>query len=79
MTFYDVPLKVESNPKENATDLLLQRVAKNPNHALFSRQNPDKSWRDVTAGDFLAEVKSLATSCFHKYTACGRIANESRR
>jgi long-chain acyl-CoA synthetase len=60
MTFYDVPLLVESNPQENATDLLLQRVAKNPQHPLFSRQNPDKSWRDVTAGDFLAEVRTLA-------------------
>lgn len=60
MTFYDVPLKVESNPKENTTDLLLERVAKNPNHALFSRQNPDKTWRNVTSAEFLSEVKSLA-------------------
>ena len=60
MSFYDVPLLVESNPQENATDLLLERVAKNPQHALFSRQNPDKTWRDVTSADFLAEVKTLA-------------------
>ncbi|MEY3561735.1 MAG: hypothetical protein RL068_887 [Actinomycetota bacterium] len=60
MTFYDVPLNVDSNPQENSTDLLLQRVAHNPKHALFSRQNPDKTWRDVTAEDFLAEVKTLA-------------------
>ena len=60
MSFYDVPLLVESNPQENATDLLLERVAKNPKHPLFSRQNPDKTWRDVTAGDFLAEVRTLA-------------------
>ena len=49
MTFYDVPLKVESNPSENATDLLMQRVAKNPDHPLFSRQNADKSWRFLLA------------------------------
>jgi long-chain acyl-CoA synthetase len=60
MSFYDVPLLVESNPQENATDLLLERVAKNPKHPLFSRQNPDKTWRDVTSADFLAEVKTLA-------------------
>lgn len=60
MTFYDVPLLVESKPSENTTDLLLQRVQKNPNHALFSRQNPDGSWRNVTSGEFLSEVQSLA-------------------
>jgi len=35
MTFYDVPLRVETNPRENATDLLLSRVAKNPKHAFL--------------------------------------------
>ena len=60
MTFYDVPLRVETNPRENATDLLLSRVAKNPKHGLFSRKNPDGSWRDVTSEDYLAEVQSLA-------------------
>ena len=60
MTFYDSPLLVESTPSENTTDLLLQRVAKNPQHALFSRQNADESWRDIEAQEFLAEVKSLA-------------------
>ena len=60
MTFYDVPLRVETNPRENATDLLLSRVAKNPKHALFSRKNSDGSWRDVTAEDYLSEVESLA-------------------
>ncbi|QKJ25400.1 long-chain fatty acid--CoA ligase [Aquiluna borgnonia] len=60
MTFYDVPLKVESNPSENATDLLMQRVAKNPDHPLFSRQNADKSWRNVTSAEFLSDVRSAA-------------------
>ena len=60
MEFYDVPLRVESNPRENVTNILLERVAKNRNHALFSRKNPDGSWRNVTSGEFLAEVKSLA-------------------
>lgn len=60
MEFYDVPLRVESNPRENVTNILLERVAKNPNHALFSRKNPDGSWRDVTSAEFLGEVRSLA-------------------
>ncbi len=60
MEFYDVPLRVESNPRENVTNILLERVAKNPNHALFSRKNPDGSWRNVTSGEFLGEVRSLA-------------------
>ena len=60
MKFYDEPLILESNPKENATDLLLERAKKSPQHAIFSRQNPDKSWRDVTAIEFLGEVQTLA-------------------
>ena len=60
MTFYDVPLLVESRPQENASDLLLERVSKNPSHNLFSRTNPDGSWRDVTSAEFLDEVRSLA-------------------
>jgi long-chain acyl-CoA synthetase len=60
MTFYDVPLLVESNPRENVTDLLQIRVQKNPSHALFSRVNPDGNWRDVSAQEFLDEVKALA-------------------
>ncbi|MFM2023061.1 MAG: hypothetical protein RIR89_453 [Actinomycetota bacterium] len=60
MESYDVPLRVESNPRENTTDILLERVKKNPNHALFSRKNPDGTWRDVTSADFLSEVQSLA-------------------
>ncbi len=60
MTFYDVPIKVSSDPSLNATDLLLERVAINPAHALFSRENPDKTWRNVASAEFLEEVRSLA-------------------
>ncbi len=60
MEFYDVPLRVESDPRANVTIILLDRVKKSPNHALFSRKNPDGSWRDVTSAEFLAEVRSLA-------------------
>lgn len=60
MKSYDVPLLVESNPQENVTDLLIARVKKNPSHPLFSRQNPDGSWRNITSQEFLDEVRSLA-------------------
>jgi long-chain acyl-CoA synthetase len=65
MTFYDVPLRVESHPKENTTDLLLQRLAINPSHALFSRQNHDGSWRNVSSQEFYDEVKTLAKGLIH--------------
>lgn len=60
MNSYDVPIRVESPSNQNATDILLERVAHNPKHALFSRKNPDGSWRNVTSAEFLDEVKSLA-------------------
>jgi long-chain acyl-CoA synthetase len=60
MTFYDVPLLVDSNPRENVTDLLINRVKKSPLHPIFSRLNPDGSWRNVTSQEFLDEVTSLA-------------------
>lgn len=60
MTFYDVPLLVESNPRENVTDLLLTRVRKDPSHPLFSRLNADGSWRNVSSQEFLDEVIALA-------------------
>lgn len=60
MTFYDVPLLVESNPRENVTDLLLNRVRKDPSHHLFSRLNADGSWRNVSSQEFLDEVIALA-------------------
>ncbi len=60
MTFYDVPLLVESNPRENVTDLLLNRVRKDPSHPLLSRLNADGSWRNVSSQEFLDEVIALA-------------------
>jgi long-chain acyl-CoA synthetase len=60
MTFYDVPLLVDSNPRENVTDLLINRVKKSPSHPIFSRLNPDGSWRNIAASEFQDEVISLA-------------------
>ncbi len=60
MKFYDVPIKVNTDPSLNASDLLLERVAINPSHPIFSRQNTDGTWRNVTSQEFLDEVRSLA-------------------
>ena len=60
MNSYDVPIRVESPTSQNVTEILLERVAHNPQHALFSRKNPDGSWRNVTSAEFLDEVRTLA-------------------
>ena len=60
MTFYDVPPLVVSDQYENATDLLLHRLRKSPDHAIFSRVRPDGSWYDVTTREFHDEVVALA-------------------
>lgn len=60
MTFYDVPLLVESNPSENTTDILEGRLKQAPDHMLFSRQNADGSWRNVSTRDFHQDVIGLA-------------------
>jgi long-chain acyl-CoA synthetase len=60
MTFYDVPLLVESVPSLNTTDLLLERLQINSEHALFSRSDAQGAWRDVSTKEFHADVVSLA-------------------
>jgi long-chain acyl-CoA synthetase len=60
MTFYDVPLLIEPVPANNSSDILLDRMNVNPEHALFSRVNPDGSWRNVTSREFHSDVVSLA-------------------
>lgn len=60
MTFYDVPPLVVSDSLENATDLLLHRLRKSPQHAIFSRTKADGSWYDVTVQEFYDEVVVLA-------------------
>jgi len=56
---FEVPAIVPADPEANITDLLVQRVRKTPNLALFSV--PDGSgWRDITAADFERSVIALA-------------------
>lgn len=59
MIQFEIPAIVPADPEANITDLLVQRVQKTPNLALFSV--PDgEGWRDITAAAFQAEVIALA-------------------
>jgi long-chain acyl-CoA synthetase len=54
-----VPPVVTADPSANATDLLLDRVASTPDAPLFAL--PDGSaWKEVTAAEFLAQVRAVA-------------------
>jgi len=54
-----IPPVVAADPSANVTDLLLARVASTPQAALFAL--PDGSaWKDVTATEFLAQVRAVA-------------------
>ncbi|MCU1569298.1 MAG: long-chain fatty acid--CoA ligase [Naasia sp.] len=55
----DAPPMTEPTPQANATDLLLERVALTPDVPLFARQQGEK-WVDVSARDFLDQVRALA-------------------
>lgn len=62
-------LLVDLPETSNVTDLLLERVAADPNAVLYERkpdpqqagqQQPDGAWLPVRAGEFLAQVRELA-------------------
>ncbi|BDI22385.1 long-chain fatty acid--CoA ligase [Herbiconiux sp. L3-i23] len=55
----DAPAVTQATPDDNATDLLLERVAATPDAPLFALQRGDE-WVDVTARDFLDQVRALA-------------------
>jgi long-chain acyl-CoA synthetase len=52
-------LLVEVDAASNVTDLLLERQAANPAHALYRRKGPN-GWVDVPAQKFLQDVSALA-------------------
>ena len=60
MEQYDMPALVEADPDANATDLLIDRVAETPDLALFAVPTADGGWSDVTAAEFLRQVRALA-------------------
>jgi long-chain acyl-CoA synthetase len=56
---FEVPAIVPADPQANVTDLLVERVKKTPQLALFAV--PDKDgWRDITAAEFQRQVIALA-------------------
>lgn len=60
MKSYDIEALVVSAETENITDLLETRVAKTPNLALFSIEQPGGRWVDLSAKDFHTKVVALA-------------------
>ena len=60
MKINEIPLVVVSDPKTNITDLFIERVNKDPKLALMSKQVEPGVWVDVTAAEYLAEVRALA-------------------
>ena len=60
MKQYDIPALVAADPNANATDLLMDRVAATPDHAIFALPTADGGWSDVTATEFLDQVRALA-------------------
>jgi long-chain acyl-CoA synthetase len=56
----EIPLVVVSDPKTNITDLFIDRVNIDPKLALMSKQVEPGVWVDVTAAEYLAEVRALA-------------------
>jgi long-chain acyl-CoA synthetase len=57
---YDVAPVVVSDPSENITDLLANRVKLTPNHNLFSIETKPGVWIDVTAKQFENQVIAVA-------------------
>ena len=60
MQEFVVPAVVTPDPEANATDLLVDRVAIDPDAALFALPTADGGWSDVSSGEFLRQVKALA-------------------
>ena len=60
MKQYDVPALSEADPHANTTDLLIERVAQTPDLPLFAVPTAGGGWSDITASEFLAQVRSLA-------------------
>ena len=60
MTEIFTPAVVAPDPDANTTDLLVDRVAINPQAVLFATPTADGGWTDVSAGEFLSQVVALA-------------------
>jgi long-chain acyl-CoA synthetase len=57
---FEVPAIVPADPQANVTDLLVERVKKTPDLALFAVPDGSGGWRDISAADFHRQVVALA-------------------
>jgi long-chain acyl-CoA synthetase len=57
---FEVPAIVPADPQANVTDLLVERVRKTPDLALFAVPDGSGGWRDISAADFHKQVVALA-------------------
>lgn len=60
MREFSVPPLVVVPPETNITDLVLRQAAKASNPAVFSRLDQAGAWHDISATEFLAEVRAIA-------------------
>ncbi len=60
MKEFKTPAVVPADPGVNASQLLVDRVAKDPDGVLFALPEADGGWRDLTTREFHAEVVALA-------------------
>jgi hypothetical protein len=56
---YDVPSLIESDPASNITDLLVDRARATPDLPLYAIES-NGEWHDISAAEFLHQVKALA-------------------
>ena len=55
-----MPALVTADPNANATDLLIDRVAETPDLPIFALPTGNGGWSDLTAAEFLAQVRALS-------------------
>ena len=60
MDQFDVAAIVPADPLANTTQLLIDRVAEAPDAPLFALPDGEEAWRNVSASEFLRQVRSLA-------------------
>ena len=60
MKEFSAPAVVPADPESNTTQLLVDRVAKDPHGVLFALPTPDGGWEDLTTQKFYDQVTALA-------------------
>lgn len=60
MLSYDVPSLIESDSNSNISDLLVERFKSSSQQTVFERQDSVGVWKDMTYGEFYADVCAVA-------------------